>query len=109
MKRKEANAESKDNVSVTNWSHPGGKLLELGPESCTESELLAIVLGTGVKDKSAQQIADEILDTYHSFYGLMGVSLTELMKIKGFKEVKATKLMAVFEITRRMFKNYERM
>jgi len=109
MKKEESHTEPNEKTGVVNWSHPGGKLLELGPESCTESELLAIVLGTGVKDKSAQQIADEIIDTYHSFYGLMGVSLTDLMKIKGFKEVKATKLMALFEITRRMFKNYERM
>ncbi len=90
------------------WNHAGGKFRRLGPDSCTESELLAIILGAGIKDKTAQQIADEILEKYHSLYGLMGISLKELMEIKGLKDVKATQLAAVFEIARRIVKYLER-
>lgn len=90
------------------WKHPGGKFRRLGPGSCTESELLAIILGSGIRDKTAQQIAEEILEKYHSLYGLMGISLKELMQIKGLKEVKATQLAAVFEIARRIVKCLER-
>lgn len=98
---------SKDSKDVS-WSHAGGKLRRIGPDSCTESELLAIILGSGVKSKTAQQIADEILEKHHSLYGLMGISLKELMQIKGLKDVKATQLAAVFEITRRIVKYLER-
>jgi DNA repair protein RadC len=92
----------------TLWNHAGGKLRRLGPESCTETELLAIIFGTGIRDKTALQVADEVLEKYHSLYGLMGLSLKELMKIKGLKEVKATKIAAVFEITRRLVRCLER-
>ena len=90
------------------WQHAGGKFRRLGPDSCTENELLAIVLGSGIKGKTALQIADEILDIHHSLYGLMGISLRELMEIKGLKEVKATQLAAVFEIARRVVKYLEK-
>jgi len=90
------------------WKHPGGKLRRLGPGSCTESELLAIVLISGIREKTAQQIAEEILEKYNSLHGLMGISLNELMKIKGLKEVKATQIAAVFEIARRIVKHLEK-
>lgn len=98
---------TKDGKKVS-WNHAGGKFRRLGPDYCTESELLAIILGSGIPNKSANEIADEILEKYHSLYGLMGISLKELMQIKGLKEVKATQLAAVFEIARRIVKYLER-
>jgi DNA repair protein RadC len=89
-------------------NHPGGKLIRLGPDACTESELLAIIFGTGSRNKTALQIADEVLEKYYSLYGLMGVPLKEFMEIKGLKEAKATKIAAVFEIARRLVKCLER-
>jgi DNA repair protein RadC len=35
------------------WTHPGGKLRELGAESLTDAELLAIPISTGTKGKTA--------------------------------------------------------
>jgi len=93
-KQKAYSGIAKDDKKVS-WSHAGGKFRRMGPASCKESELLAIVLGSGSRNKTAQQIADEILEKYHSLYGLMGISLKELMEIKGLKDVKATQLAAV--------------
>ncbi|MBM4169420.1 MAG: hypothetical protein FJ215_09715 [Ignavibacteria bacterium] len=39
------------------WKHPGGKLRELGPEALTIEELIAILISTGTKGKSATEIA----------------------------------------------------
>lgn len=36
------------------WKHPGGKFRRLGPDSCTESELLAIILGSGINLPAAE-------------------------------------------------------
>jgi DNA repair protein RadC len=69
---------------------------------------LAIVLGAGNRGKSALQIAEEILARHHSLYELMGISLKELMEIRGLKEVKATQIAAVFEIARRIVKYLEK-
>lgn len=99
--------KSKNNTTQQ-WYHPGGKFRRVGSSACTESELLAIILGSGSSGKTAQQIADEILDKYHSLYGLMGISLKELMQIRGLKEVKATQLAAVFEIAGRIVKYLEK-
>lgn len=90
------------------WKHPGGKFRRIGPASCTETELIAIILGFGSKGKTAEDIAQEIVDKYGTFPDLMGISLKELMKIKGLKEVKATQLAAVFEIARRIVKHLEK-
>lgn len=89
---------------ISSWKHPGGKFLRLGPESCTESELLAILIGAGVPGKTAEQIAEEILCTYQSFRGLANQPLEKLTKIKGLKKVKAIRIAATFEIARRIVK-----
>ncbi len=101
-------ANSKQGDNLLKWNHPGGKFRRLGPGSCTEAELLAIVLGSGSRGKSANRIASEILDKYKNLAGMMGISLRDVMKIKGLKEVKATKLAAVFEIARRIVKHLEK-
>jgi len=90
------------------WNHPGGKLLELGPAELTDEELLAILIGTGYKDKSAQGIAKELLDNYYSIAGLMGKKLKDLAKIKGLKDVKIARIAAAFEISRRIIKALEK-
>lgn len=89
---------------ISSWKHPGGKFLRLGPESCTESELLAILIGAGVPGKTAEQIAEEILHTYQSFKGLVNQPLEKLTRIKGLKRVKAIRIAAAFEIARRIVK-----
>ena len=90
------------------WTHPGGKLIELGPSSLTDEELLAILIGTGYKNRTAQDIAKELLDKYYSIAGLMGKRLTELAKIKGLKDVKVVRIAAAFEIARRVVKALEK-
>lgn len=89
---------------IISWRHPGGKFLRLGPENCTDSELLAILIGSGVPGKSAEQIAEEILKVYQSFKGLANQPLEKIIKIKGLKEVKAVRIATAFEIAKRIVK-----
>jgi DNA repair protein RadC len=84
------------------WYHPGGKLREVGPESLANAELLAILISSGVKDKPAGEVADEILARFGSFKGMANQPLTKLMEIKGLGEVKAIRIAAAFEIARRI-------
>ncbi len=90
------------------WNHPGGKLVELGPSALTDEELLAILIGSGYKGRSAQAIAKDLLDNYYSIPGLMGRKLTDLSKIKGLKDVKVIRIAAAFEIARRVVKALEK-
>ena len=94
------------------WTHPGGKLRELGSGSLSNAELLSILISTGTKGKSAEEIANEILSKYGSFKGMANQPLKKFLEIKGLGDVKIIRIAAAFEIARRivndLMKNYEK-
>jgi DNA repair protein RadC len=92
----------KNSEQQPKWKHPGSKLREKGPESLTDAELLAILIATGVKGKSAEQIAEEILRKFGSFKGMANQPLWKFLEIKGLGMVKIIRLEAAFEIARRI-------
>ena len=92
------------NISKENM--PYEKYLRFGPEALTESELLAIILRTGTKDKSAVALAEEILALAQSprtgLLGLYDIPLERLQEIKGVGEVKAVKIKCIAELAMRI-------
>ena len=82
--------------------HPGAKLLEEGPDTLTQAELLAVLISTGTKDRSAEMIADDLIFKFQSFRGMAGQPIDKIMEIKGLKQVKLCRIMAAFEIARRV-------
>jgi DNA repair protein RadC len=84
------------------WTHPGGKLRELGAESLTDAELLAILISTGMKAKTAKDVAQEILNRFGSFKGMANQPLEKFLVIKGLGDVKIIRIAAAFEISRRI-------
>ncbi len=84
------------------WTHPGGKLRDLGAGHLTEAELLSIIIGSGIKGKSAETIAKEILEKFGSFRGMFGQPLKKFLEIKGLGDVKIIRIAATFEIARRI-------
>ncbi len=88
--------------SSQKWRHPGGKLRELGPESLTDTELLAILISSGIKGKPAEKIAEEILANFSSFKGMANQPLSKFLEIKGLGNVKTIRIAAAFEIARRI-------
>lgn len=84
------------------WSHPGGKLRELGPESLTDSELLSILISSGIKGKPAEKIAEDVLERFNSFKGMANQPLEKFLEIKGLSDVKIIRIAAAFEMARRI-------
>jgi DNA repair protein RadC len=84
------------------WRHPGGKLRELGPETLSDADLLAILISAGIKGKPAETIAEEILARFGSFKEMAQQPLSKLREIKGLGAVKIHRIAAAFEIARRM-------
>lgn len=82
---------------------PREKLLKFGPEALSDEELLAILIGHGLKGKSALDMAEELLAEYKNLKGLAGKRLDEFMKIKGIKEAKIIKIAVAFEIAKRIY------
>jgi DNA repair protein RadC len=92
---------SSDLKYQNSWLHPGGKLRELGPKAVSTKELLAILISTGHKGKSAEDIAGEILDKFESLEKLSNAPLAELLEIKGLGDVKIIRIAAALELARR--------
>lgn len=85
---------------------PYEKFITFGPQALTDSELVAIMLRTGTKDKSALLLAQEVLEAGNysrkGILGLYDISLKELCKIKGIGMVKAVKLKCILELSMRL-------
>ena len=79
---------------------PYEKFLRFGPE------LLAIILRTGTRDKSAMELAQEVLaladPSREGLLGLYDIPLERLMKINGIGQVKAVKLKCITELSQRI-------
>lgn len=88
---------------------PMEKMAEGGIKSLTNPELLAILIGSGTKNKSAVRLAEEILaiDREGIRY-LAEVTTDELEKINGVKSVKAGRIVAAIELGQRVSKYYGR-
>ncbi len=90
---------------ITDWpegERPREKLMKLGPEQLTESELLAILLRTGSTTQTAVDLAKTILTRFGNFQKISQLNYQELYKLKGIGPAKAVTLAAVFEIARRL-------
>lgn len=91
--------------SIKQWAkddRPREKLRYQGAEKLSQSELLAILIGHGTREKSALELAREVLKTGQDNLQELGkLSVHELMKIKGIGEAKAVTLAAAFELGRR--------
>lgn len=87
------------------WTHPGGKLRELGAEALTDAELLSILISTGTKGKTAEEVAKDILNKFGSFKGMANQPLEKFLQFKGLGDVKIIRIAAAFEIARRIIKD----
>jgi DNA repair protein RadC len=73
-----------------------------GPEALADAELLAIQLGSGVRGKSAIEVAREMLAAYGSLADVARREIAELTRLSGVGPAKAARLVAAFELTRRL-------
>ena len=81
---------------------PREKLIEKGVEVLTNSELLAIIIGSGSKDESVIQLSQRILlASDHQFSELSRLSVEDFQQYKGIGQAKSVTLCALFEISRR--------
>ena len=96
---------NKPSTSIKNWAEddrPREKLVAKGASSLSNSELIAILINNGSKDKSAVDLAKEILRLGHDNLVELGkLSLKELQQVKGIGEAKAITITAALELGRR--------
>jgi len=66
-----------------------------------DAEMLALILGNGTKGENVIDLSHRLISTY-GLEKLNSLSLQELMKIKGIGLAKASKLIAAFELSKRV-------
>jgi DNA repair protein RadC len=91
-------------MAILDWppdERPREKLLNRGVAALSDAELLAIFLRTGVRGKSAVDLARELLDSSGSLRALMDLSKPSFCAHKGLGEAKYVQLQAVLEMARR--------
>lgn len=81
---------------------PREKLRLKGPQLLSDSELLAILISKGTKERNAVELAKDILKLgKNSLTELGKLQVGEIMKVKGIGKVKAITISAALEIGRR--------
>ena len=82
---------------------PREKMMTQGKESLNNAELLAILLRTGTREKSALELANELLTLNgNGLLNLCDVSHEELSQVKGIGNAKACQILAAVELGRRV-------
>ena len=91
--------------SIKDWSEedrPREKLLAKGKVSLTDSELLAILIGSGNRNESAVALCKRILAFVDNNLNALGkLSVSQLQDFKGIGEAKAISIVAGLELGRR--------
>jgi len=80
---------------------PREKLLERGPGALADTELLALLLRTGLPGHDVFSLSQQVLEHFGGFAGLLQISAAELGSIKGLGPAKRAELVAVMEMARR--------
>jgi DNA repair protein RadC len=91
-------------MTIRDWpaeDRPREKLLERGSAVLTDAELLAIFLRTGVKGKTAVDLARELLETFGGLRPLLKAEKQIFCAANGLGEAKYAQLQAALEMGRR--------
>ena len=94
-------------MAITDWpaeQRPREKLLAQGANALTDAELLAIFLRTGVRGKSAVDLAHDLLEDNNGLRGLLSLDRDGFCANKGMGDAKFSQLQAVIEMARRHLK-----
>lgn len=81
---------------------PREKIINYGINSLSNAELVAVLLRTGHQQKSAIDLAQELLNTFGGLTEVNTITYEELIKIKGIGRSKACQLLASVEIAKRL-------
>ncbi|MCV6628802.1 MAG: DNA repair protein RadC [Flavobacteriaceae bacterium] len=98
--------EKKDYLSIKQWSEedrPREKLERIGAVNLSNAELLAILLGSGNRKESAVALSKRILGSVgHDLGKFSKISLQKLKAFSGVGSAKATTVLALLELAKRL-------
>jgi len=84
---------------------PRERLIKYGVEYLSNEELIMIILGSGTKNKSVKQIANNLLVNINDIRDLKDYNINKLIEIEGIGKIKAITIMAALELGRRVYQS----
>ena len=81
---------------------PREKLYSHGPDVLSNQELLALLLGTGARERTSLDLANRLLSETHSIRELAAQGVRDFTRVEGIGPGKAARLAAAFEVGRRL-------
>ena len=87
---------------------PREKFINNGASSLSDIELLAIIIKSGIKDKSVFDLSKEVLGRINNLNNLVDININTLNNIKGLGNVKKIELLASLELAKRIYLNHKR-
>ena len=90
-------------MAISDWpaaERPRERLLAKGAAMLSDAELLAVLLRTGVRGKSAVELARELIGSFGGIAGLLGAGRA-VEKVKGLGAAKSAQLSAITELAQR--------
>ena len=91
-------------MKLSDWprsERPRERLFAAGPAALTDGELLAVLLGAGVRGENATDLARRLLETAGGLPPLLAAQPAELARSRGLGPARAARLAAAVELGRR--------
>ena len=93
------------NLSIRNWAvedRPREKMMTKGLQSLSDSELIALLIGSGTKKTSAVELARQIMNRAENSLEKLGkFSIADFKRLKGIGQARAISIIAALELGRR--------
>jgi len=80
---------------------PRERFLKKGPDALSKSDLLAILLGSGIKGKNVQKLAQQIIQKFGKDF--LNITVDNLQKISGIGQAKALQIASAISLVKRYY------
>lgn len=80
---------------------PRERFLKKGPEALSKSDLLAVLLGSGIKGKNVKQLSEHIIKNFGRSF--LDVKVNDLLTISGIGQVKALQIVSAISLIKRFY------
>lgn len=80
---------------------PRERFLKKGPEALSKSDLLAVMLGSGIKGKNVKQLSEHIIKKFGNNF--LNISVDDLLTIQGIGQAKALQIVAAISLVKRFY------
>lgn len=80
---------------------PRERFIKKGPDALSKSDLLAILLGSGIKGKNVQKLAQQIINKFGKKF--LDISIDDLLEISGIGQAKALQVVSAISLVKRFY------